>query len=78
MVGNMIYLFYKQDLVRGGIQLVAPHATFDGAKKRFDEAREYWSEKGKIVYDDGVSLIVRGEDGTPLYYYFVSTRTIRE
>ena len=76
MEGNMIYLLFRQDLQRGGIVLESPHATFDGVASKLDTIAEYYKEKGKIIKDNKCDLIVAMPDGTPLYYYFVSSRTI--
>lgn len=76
MVGNMIYLLFRQDLQRGGVVLESPHATFDGVAGKLDAIAEYYKEKGKIIKDNKCDLIVAMPDGSPLYYYFVSSRTI--
>lgn len=76
MEGNMIYLLFRQDLQGGGIVLESPHATFDGVADKLDQYAEYWEEKGCIIKDNKCDLIVGSPDGTPLWYYFVSSRTI--
>ena len=76
MIGNMIYLLFRQDLVRGGSVLESPHATFDGAAGKLDDYVKYWTERGEVIYDNKADVIVGGVDGTPLYHYYVVSRTI--
>lgn len=76
MEGDMIYLLFRQDLRRGGIVLESPHATFDGVAEKMDTLSEYWKEKGRIIKYNKCDLIVTAANGTPLWYYFVSSRTI--
>lgn len=76
MEGNMLYLLFRQDLQSGGIVLESPHATFDGVAEKMDTLSDYWKEKGRIIKDNKCDLIVAAADGSPLWYYFVSSRTI--
>lgn len=79
MVGNMIYLLYRQNMKTHQIELIAPHATFSGTIKQLDANRQYYEERGLPVehYKDG-SFLVKDRRGNPSSYFFVSTRTILE
>ncbi len=79
MTDNIIHLLYRQDLISGGMQLMAPYAKFEKAQDYLKEVREYWTkEKRQVSYDDGVSVIVVDCDGQPRWHYFISTRTVIE
>ena len=81
MVGNMIYLLFRQDLRRGGIILIAPHATFDGVEEQLHEELDNFRECGWFVTPqrDGAYLVTEDtEDNPSKFYYFVSSRTIEK
>lgn len=77
MEGYLIYLLYRQRFPMNGIELIAPHATFDGCVEQLYENKKYYIEMGRNVetHSDG-SFLVKDKDGNPKEYYFVSTRTI--
>ena len=72
----MIYLLFRQDLRRGGLELIAPHATFDGVLDQIEAEREYWEKAGKAVQRNLNGSLYVKDLHEPIFYYFVSTRTI--
>lgn len=78
MVGNMIYLLFRQDLVRGGSVLESPHATFDGAYEHMRAIKEHFESKDFEVKEvPSGSFYVTGPFGFKRLYYVV-TRTIEK
>lgn len=77
MEGYFIYLLFRQMFPNNRIELIAPHATFDGVVEQLNENKKYHIDRGRNVetYSDG-SFAVKDKDGNPKEYYFVSTRTI--
>lgn len=76
MIGNIIYLVYCE-YQNGDKQLQTPHATFDGARERMDQIRDYWKEKGMIVKEGINGLIHVMKSGGEFFRdYYVVTRTI--
>ena len=76
----MIYLLFRQDLKRGGIVLIAPHATYDGVRDHMQDIEDY-CEKYGLPFKRGAdgSLTTSGIGGGKMkWYYFVSTRTIEK
>ena len=79
MVGNMIYLLYRQNMKTHQIELIAPHATFAGAFKQLNENRQYYEERGfPVATFEDCSFLAKDRLGEPSSYFFVSTRTILE
>lgn len=78
MVGNMIYLLFRRDLRKEETTLIAPHATFDGAFGQIEAEREYWEKVGKAVQRNLNGSLYVKDLHEPMFYYFVSTRTIIE
>jgi len=80
MVGNQIYLLYRQNLKEGGILLLAPHATYDGVMEQLEAERLYWETNGWPVerYVDSSFLLKDNFTKEPKYYYFISQRTIEK
>lgn len=77
MEGYMIYLLYRQMFPTNRIELIAPHATFDGVVEQLNENKKYYIDRGRDVetQSDG-SFLVKDKDGNPKEYFFVSSRTI--
>lgn len=75
MKGSVIYLIFRNDINRGGLTLIAPHATFDGAHMQMLAERTYWEDHGALIHyrADG-SFVV--EFGQNKWDYYVVTRTI--
>lgn len=75
MKAMVIYLIFRNDINRGELTLIAPHATFDGAREQMDAEREYWEDHGALIeYRTDGSFIV--EFGQNKWDYYVVTRTI--
>ena len=81
MVGNMIYLLFRQDLKNRNVTLIAPHATFDGVMDHMQDIEDFCKKNG-LPHERGVdaSLTTSGllRGGKMRWYYFVSSRTILE
>lgn len=78
MVGKMIHLLFRQDFQRAGLTLVAPHATFDGAKNHLQEIEDYCEKHGLPYKRDADGSLTTSDlgGGEMRWYYFVSSRTI--
>ena len=74
----MIYLLFRQDLRKNSIELLAPHATFDGVMEHLQREQTYWEEKMWPVerHVDCSFLVMDVFEKTPKYYYLVGSRTI--
>lgn len=73
----VIYLIFRNDINRGELTLIAPHATFDGACEQMLAERTYWEEHGALIEDrpDGGFIV---EFGQNKWRYYVVTRTIEK
>lgn len=76
MVGKVVSLLYRQDMKKGGVTLLTIHASFTSAMQHMREEADYYESKGYVVErNNDRSFIVMAVD-KPLWYYFISSRTI--
>lgn len=76
MVGNMVHILLRQDLKKGGMAILSVHASFESAIDKIKLEADYYEDRGYVVernYDH--SFFVKAVD-RPLWYYFISSRTI--
>lgn len=76
MVGNMVHILLRQDLKKGGVAILSVHASFESAIDEIKLEADYYEDRGYVVernYDH--SFFVKAVD-RPLWYYFISSRTI--
>lgn len=72
-----IYLVFRNDINRGELTLIAPHATFDGAYEQMLAERTYWEDHGALIeYRTDGSFIV--EFGQNKWHFYVVTRTLEK
>lgn len=76
MVGDTIHILLRQDLKNGGLTILSVHASFESAIDKIKREADYYEDRGFVVernYDH--SFFVKAVD-RPLWYYFISSRTI--
>ncbi|MBR6881362.1 MAG: hypothetical protein IKN06_00155 [Bacteroidales bacterium] len=79
MVGKMIHLVFRQNLVTREMVLMTPHASWEGAIDNIKRHADYYREKGYSVIDrkDGV-VDVSSSNGAFHSLFFISSRTVEK
>lgn len=76
MVGKVVSLLFRQDMKNGGVTLLTIHADFVSAMAHMKAEADYYEEKGYVVERNNDRSFVVSAVDRPLWYYFISSRTI--
>lgn len=77
MIGNVVYIIMRREVLGGRETILSLHATFDGAYEVMKTKRDYFIEKGYTTEGDWDYFQVL-ECGRLVKRYWVLTRTIEK